>query len=65
MRLNFSASNESEIEEGIRRIGEVVWEQVNLYETLTGHPTPPAPHHEEIPEGGDVVPLRKRAEGGQ
>jgi 2-aminoadipate transaminase len=65
MRLNFSASSESEIDEGIRRIGEVVWEQVGLYETLTGHPTPAAPRREEPSAGGDVVPLRKRAEGGQ
>jgi 2-aminoadipate transaminase len=35
MRLNFSGSGEEEIVEGIRRIGEVVSEQVQLYETLT------------------------------
>jgi 2-aminoadipate transaminase len=89
MRLNFSASDEGEIDEGVRRIGEVVWEQVNLYETLTGHPTEPTDrehggHHpgtpaagqspadrspggsleaEDVPGMGDVVPLRKRAEG--
>jgi 2-aminoadipate transaminase len=65
MRLNFSASTEEEIDEGIRRIGQVVWEQVGLYETLTGHPTEPAPSQTRpADEGGDVVPLRKRAEGG-
>jgi 2-aminoadipate transaminase len=77
MRLNFSASTEEEIDEGIRRIGQVVWEQVGLYETLTGHPTEPTGreqggHHpaapgreaEEAAGLGDVVPLRKRAEGG-
>ena len=32
MRLNFSGVNEDEIREGIRRIGEVVREQVGLYE---------------------------------
>ena len=39
MRLNFSGSDEVAIREGIRRIGEVVTEQVQLYGTLTGeHP---------------------------
>jgi 2-aminoadipate transaminase len=44
MRLNFSGVNEEEIREGIRRIGEVVREQVALYGTLTGQvsPAPPA-----------------------
>ena len=36
MRLNFSGVGEEEIREGIRRIGAVVSEQVELYETLTG-----------------------------
>ena len=36
MRLNFSGSDEDAIREGIRRIGEVVTEQVDLYGTLTG-----------------------------
>jgi 2-aminoadipate transaminase len=64
MRLNFSGSTAEEIVEGIRRIGEVVSEQVALYETLT-HRTAedesavrsqqsavPAP-------GGDVLPFRR------
>ncbi len=38
MRLNFSGVHEEEIREGIRRIGEVVREQVGLYGTLTGAP---------------------------
>ena len=38
MRLNFSGSNDDEIVEGVRRIGEVVGEQVALYETLTHVP---------------------------
>jgi 2-aminoadipate transaminase len=44
MRLNFSGVDEDEIREGIRRIGEVVREQVALYGTLTGRvsPAPPA-----------------------
>jgi 2-aminoadipate transaminase len=36
MRLNFSGVSEEEIREGVRRIGEVVREQVELYGTLTG-----------------------------
>jgi 2-aminoadipate transaminase len=36
MRLNFSGVSEDDIREGIRRIGEVVREQVALYGTLTG-----------------------------
>jgi 2-aminoadipate transaminase len=43
MRLNFSGVNEDQIREGIRRIGEIVREQVGLYETLTGaRPAAPA-----------------------
>ena len=46
MRLNFSGSGEDEIREGIRRIGDVVGEQVALYETITGEtgeqPLPPS-----------------------
>ena len=36
MRLNFSGCDEHSIREGVRRIGEVVTEQVELYGTLTG-----------------------------
>jgi 2-aminoadipate transaminase len=36
MRLNFSGVSEAEIHEGIRRMGEIVHEQVGLYGTLTG-----------------------------
>ncbi len=36
MRLNFSGVNEELIREGVRRIGEVVSEQVAMYGTLTG-----------------------------
>jgi 2-aminoadipate transaminase len=42
MRLNFSGSDETQIREGVRRIGKVVAEQVGLYGTLTGL-TPVAP----------------------
>jgi len=39
MRLNFSGSTREEIREGIRRIGAVIAEQVELYETITGEHT--------------------------
>jgi 2-aminoadipate transaminase len=70
MRLNFSGSGEEAIREGIRRIGEVVTEQVQLYGTLTGEieaVQPPAederPQEEEpLPRGADVLHLPDRAE---
>ena len=64
MRLNFSGSDEDAIREGIRRIGEVVTEQVELYGTLTGeHPAvrvgnPPA---REATLGDNVLALPKRS----
>jgi 2-aminoadipate transaminase len=64
MRLNFSGSNEDAIREGIRRIGEVVTEQVELYGTLTGEhqaarvDEPPAP---DPALGDNVLSLPKRA----
>jgi 2-aminoadipate transaminase len=76
MRLNFSGVGEDEIREGIRRIGEVVREQVELYGTLTGaqvprparagQQTPPAPLPTTLPapdeELAKVLQLpRKRA----
>jgi 2-aminoadipate transaminase len=39
MRLNFSGVTEDEIREGVRRIGEVIREQVAMYGTLTGAPS--------------------------
>jgi 2-aminoadipate transaminase len=36
MRLNFSGVGEQEIRDGVRRLGEVISEQVALYGTLTG-----------------------------
>ena len=60
MRLNFSASDENELREGIRRIGRVVSEQIALYETITTeHRLPTSPDEGEEP-GGDVVPLPRR-----
>jgi 2-aminoadipate transaminase len=74
MRLNFSGSDEDTIREGVRRIGEVVAEQVALYGTLTGEeaaprqPRPQAPVSPEAQtppaEGAQVLPMRRRA-GGQ
>jgi 2-aminoadipate transaminase len=74
MRLNFSGVSEDEIREGIRRIGEVVREQVELYGTLTGaqvksaaRTTPQQPAAPRLPERPDeelakVLQLpRKRA----
>ena len=63
MRLNFSASDGDDIREGIRRIGEVIKEQVELYGTLTGErkaARPPAAQTAaKDPE--NVVPMRRRA----
>ena len=64
MRLNFSGSDEDAIREGIRRIGEVVTEQVQLYGTVTGEieaVQPPA-EEEPLPGGADVLRLPDRAE---
>ena len=67
MRLNFSGSDEDAIREGIRRIGEVVTEQVQLYGTLTGELQavelpPEAPAEEPLPGGADILRLPDRAE---
>jgi 2-aminoadipate transaminase len=60
MRLNFSASNGDDIREGIRRIGEVIKEQVSLYGTLTGEHKAPKPAAQPE-EPANVVPIRRRA----
>jgi len=66
MRLNFSGVGEDEIREGIRRIGEVVREQVELYGTLTGATMKTAPRREAQParepvaEPARVLPLRRK-----
>jgi 2-aminoadipate transaminase len=69
MRLNFSGVDEQAIREGVRRIGETVREQVELFGTLTGHPptAPPAALEAEPaplpdPELADVLHLPKRDE---
>jgi 2-aminoadipate transaminase len=64
MRLNFSAVDEDDIREGIRRIGAIVAEQVELYGTLSGQKAegrrPKAePPSEVESEGARVVPMRR------
>jgi 2-aminoadipate transaminase len=54
MRLNFSASQPEEIQEGIRRIGAVIAEQVDLYESITQE-------HQQIP---DVPPASSASRPG-
>ena len=63
MRLNFSASDGDDIREGVRRIGEVIKEQVELYGTLTGERKAPrhAAAHATAQEAENVVPMRRRA----
>jgi 2-aminoadipate transaminase len=56
MRLNFSGSSEEEIREGVRRIGGVLAEQVDLYKTITRE----QPIVEPEAPPGDVVPLPPR-----
>jgi 2-aminoadipate transaminase len=61
MRLNFSGVNEDEIREGVRRIGKVIAEQVDLYGALTGEQRLPEPKEESAP---NVLPFRKAGEAG-
>jgi 2-aminoadipate transaminase len=62
MRLNFSGVNEDEIREGIRRIGEVVREQVTLYGTLTGVRPPSSEQTPARAGGRDPVERDPRPE---
>jgi 2-aminoadipate transaminase len=65
MRLNFSASEEDVLREGVRRIGRVIDEQMTLFQTITGeHPVsrPPSRADEEAEPAPNVLPLRRRAE---
>jgi 2-aminoadipate transaminase len=69
MRLNFSAVDEDDIREGVRRIGAIVSEQVGLYGTLTGEEKadrsqaagrrPQGDASEGDAEGARVVPMRR------
>jgi len=69
LRLNFSGVGEDDIREGVRRIGEVVREQVELYGTLTGvQPTEPVAEPEPTepdPALADVLHLPLRDDSGQ
>ena len=64
MRLNFSAGDEDEIREGIRRIGKVIGEQVELYGALTGEPPAVPVPRPEAASTENVLPFRKTGEGG-
>jgi 2-aminoadipate transaminase len=64
MRLNFSGGDEEAIREGIRRIGKVIGEQVELYGALTGEVQPAAARPEGGGEAENVVPFRKTGEAG-
>src|SRR4051794_36622200 len=62
MRLNFSAVGEDDIREGVRRIGAIVSEQVELYGTLTGTPQKAEGRRRKAGEpgpGADVLPMRR------
>ena len=59
MRLNFSGVGDKTIREGVRRIGEVIGEQVELYGALTGEQRLPEPAAEPQP---NVLPFRKAEE---
>jgi len=64
MRLNFSGVDEESIREGVRRIGKVVEEQVQLYGTLTGERRAvrkPAAAEPTADQGAEVVQLPRRA----
>jgi 2-aminoadipate transaminase len=60
LRLNFSGVGDDAIREGVRRIGEVVREQVELYESLTGGPNVTSTEGPSLrgPEGETRSPVR-------
>jgi 2-aminoadipate transaminase len=75
MRLNFSGVPEDQIREGIRRIGEVIREQVAMYGTLTGAAPAPTVTSDAAPTAAvadgepneqlaRVVPLQQRTHSG-
>jgi 2-aminoadipate transaminase len=65
MRLNFSGVGEEEIREGVRRIGNVIAEQMDLYRALAGGASTPGLGGEarRPAEDENVLPFRKTAEG--
>ncbi|MBS1882912.1 MAG: PLP-dependent aminotransferase family protein [Actinobacteria bacterium] len=68
MRLNFSGVTDEEIREGIKRIGAVITEQVELYETLATSESPAdrssAGSSESSSEADSVVIPFRQAGGG-
>jgi 2-aminoadipate transaminase len=65
MRLNFSGVSEEDIREGVRRIGEVVREQVELYGTLThaARPATARPGAGSSRSGASAQPAGERPAG--
>jgi 2-aminoadipate transaminase len=62
MRLNFSGVDDGEIREGVRRIGKVIAEQVELYGALTGEQPAVAPPPAAAEGRAEVLPFRKAGE---
>jgi 2-aminoadipate transaminase len=62
MRLNFSGCDEESIREGIRRVGEVVTEQVELYGTLTGESRAVRTEQAAEHDAARILPLPTPAE---
>jgi 2-aminoadipate transaminase len=59
MRLNFSGVGVDDIREGLKRLGEIVREQVELYGTLTGTASKPAPRRDPVrADPGRADPVR-------
>ncbi len=65
MRLNFSGVTDHDIREGVRRIGAVAAEQLELYGDMMGEPAPPRRSGKSKPPGkpnaeGSLVEFPKR-----
>jgi 2-aminoadipate transaminase len=58
MRMNFSGVGDDDIREGVRRIGEVIDEQLELFGSLTGRAREARPG---APAAENVVRLRRRS----
>jgi 2-aminoadipate transaminase len=65
MRLNFSGVHEDDIREGVRRIGKVVREQVELFGTLTGAEPVRTAREPQAAERPNVVPMPRRGAQGR
>ncbi|HEY7255137.1 MAG TPA: PLP-dependent aminotransferase family protein [Solirubrobacterales bacterium] len=64
MRLNFSGSDGGEIEEGVRRIGKVIGQQVELFSTLTRPAASSGPGQPRESDMDAAGPPHPGAEGG-